>query len=330
MHQKESLLWQNRSIGILIAFGLLSSLVFPAMAAEFPTKPVTFIVPWGPGSATDVVSRALAHGAKKYLGQPVIIENKTGGGGTAGTLYMLSKPPDGYTIGVTSLNPFLISYLTGTLIYHPANDYTHIMRVCGYLFAIVVRADSPWKNIQQFIQDAKANPGKISYSSSGVGTTGHINMEEFAQLAKIQLTHLPYKSGSESNTALLGGHVDALSDAAWAPLVSGGKFRVLLIYANERPLNYPNVPIPKDVVSENVRPGYILLFAPKGVAKPVVKQLHDSFKMVLNEPEYKAVLEKFNLSPLYLNSEDSQKAVQDDIAPIGGLVEKLGLIKQKD
>jgi tripartite-type tricarboxylate transporter receptor subunit TctC len=204
------------------------------------------------------------------------------------------------------------------------------MRVCGYLFAIVVRADSPWKNIQEFIQYAQANPGKISYSSSGVGTTGHINMEEFAQLAKIQVTHVPYKSGSESNTALLGGHVDALSDAAWAPLVISGKFRALLIYANERSPSYPQIPIPKDVVSENVRPGYILLLAPKGVPKSNVQKLHDSFKMVLNEPEYKSVLEKFNLAPLYLNSEDSRKAVQDDIAPIEKLVQKLGLKSQKD
>ncbi len=311
----------------MIILGVFLNFTLAAKASEFPTKPVTLIVPWGPGSATDVVSRALANGAKKYLGQNVLIENKTGGGGTAGTQYMLTKPPDGYGIGVTSLNPFLIAYLTGTLHHHPANDFTHILRVCGYLFAIAVRADAPWKNIQDFIQFARANPGKISYSSSGVGTTGHINMEEFAQLAKIQLTHVPYKSGSESNTALLGGHVDALSDAAWAPLTSAGKFRVLLIYANERSPRYPQVPIPKDVVGENVRPGYILLFAPKGVPRPVVMKLHDAFKMAMNEPEYHAVLERFNLTPLYLHSEDSQKAVQEDIAPIGKLVQKLGLQK---
>lgn len=330
MVQKDRTIKKGKRMGLLIISGLFLLFTFPVLAAEFPTKPVSFIVPWGPGSATDVVSRALANGAKKYLGQTVLIENKTGGGGTAGTQYMLTKPPDGYCMGVTSLNPFLISYLTGTLPHHPANDFTHIMRVCGYLFAIAVRADSPWNNIQEFIQFAKANPGKVSYSSSGVGTTGHINMEEFAQMAKIHLTHVPYKSGNESNTALLGGHVDALSDAAWAPLASAGKFRVLLIYANERSPRYPQVPIPKDVVSENVRPGYILLFAPKGVPKPIVNKLHDAFKMVMNEPEYQAVLEKFNLTPLYLNSEDSQKAVLDDIAPIGKLVQKLGLQRQKE
>lgn len=229
----------------MITTGLSLILAFPTMAAEFPTKPVTFIVPWGPGSAIDIVGRTLANGAKKYLGQPVIVENKAGGAGAVGAQYMLTKPPDGYTMGITSLNPFLISYHTGTLNHHPTDDFTHIMRVCGYLFAVAVRADSPWKNIQEFVQYARANPGKISYASSGVGSTGHINMEEFALLAKIQVTHVPYKSGHESNTALLGGHVEALSDAAWAPLVSAGKFRVLLIYANERSPGTPRFLFPE-------------------------------------------------------------------------------------
>ena len=147
-------------------------------------------------------------------------------------------------------------------------------------------------------------------------------------LAKIQVTHVPYKSGNESNTALLGGHVEALSDAAWAPMVSAGKFRVLLIFANERIPRYPQVPIPRDIVSENVRPGYLLLFAPKGVPKPAVQKLHDGFKMSMNEPEYHNVLEKFNLTPLYLNSGDCEKAIREDIDPIGILVQKLGLQKK--
>lgn len=310
----------------IIGFSFLLS--SPIIAAEFPNKPITFVVPWGPGSAIDTVGRALANGAEKHLGQPVVVENKSGGAGVVGAQYMLSKPADGYTLGITSTNPFVISYLNGTLNAHPANDFNHIMRVCGYLFAIAVRADSPWKTIQEFVQYCKANPGKVSYSSSGVGSTGNLNMEEFALLAGIQVTHIPYKSGNESNTALLGGHIDALSDAAWAPLTQAGKFRVLLIYANERSPRYPQVPVPKDVVSGHVQPGYLLLFASKDVPKPMIKKLHDTFKMAMNEPEYKAVLDKFNLEPLYLNSDDCKKAVSDVMEPMGKLVNKLGLGKK--
>jgi tripartite-type tricarboxylate transporter receptor subunit TctC len=302
--------------------------VFSVEGAEFPKRPVNLIVPWGAGSATDMVARALASGARKGLGEPVIVENKVGGAGVVGAQYVLSKPSDGYTMGIHSLNPFLIAHISGSMNQHPGDDFTHILRVCGYLFAIAVRDDAPWKNIQQFIEYARANPGKISYSSSGVGTTGHINMEEFALLAKIQLTHIPYKSGNESNTALLGGHVDALSDAAWAPLAASGKFRVLLIFAGERVPRYPQVPIPREVVSENVRPGYLLLFAGKGIPRPALKKLHDSFKAAMNEPEYINVLDKFNLTPLYLNSDDCEKAVRDDMEPIRKLVQKLGLGKK--
>jgi len=311
---------------LIVSFSLIPTL--SAVAAEYPTKPVTLVVPWGPGSAIDSVARAISNGAKKHLGQPVIVENKVGGAGVVGANYVLSKPPDGYTIGITSLNPFIISYHTGTLNFHPVDDFTHIMRVCGYMFAVAVRADAPWKTIQEFIQYCKANPGKVSYGSAGTGSTGHLNMEEFASLAGIQLTHIPYKSGHESNMALLGGHIEALSDAAWAPLVESGKFRALLIYGSERLARYPNVPVPKDVVSANVRPGYLLLFAPKGTPKPVVKRLHDAFKMAMNEPEYHTVLDKFNLTPLYLGSEECEKAVREEIEPMGKLVKKLGLDKK--
>jgi len=313
--------------GLLAALGLFMAPVAPAVAADYPDRPISFIVTTGPGSAMDLVARSLTSGAEKHLGQAIVVENKLGGGGVVGVQYIMGKPADGYTLGIASINPFIISHYTGTLGGHPVNDFSHIMRTTGYLFALAVRADAPWKNVEELIRYAKANPGKLSYTTSGVGTTGNLNMEEFALLAGMQVTHVPYKSGSESNTAVLGGHVDALSDAAWAPLVQAGKFRALLIYANERSPRYPQVPIPRDIVSADVQPGYLLLLAPKDVPRAIVKKLHDAFRLAMEEPAHKAVLEKFNLEPLYLSSEDSKKAVADAMLPLGKLVTKLGLGK---
>ena len=292
-------------------------------AAEYPQKQINLVVPYGPGSAIDLVARSLAIGAEKNLGQTIMVENKVGAGGAIGTQYVMNKPADGYTIELVSVNPFVISSLTKSLSGNPQTDFSYIIRTTGYLMALAVRSDSPWKNINDFVQYAKANPGKVTYSSSGLVSTGNLNMEEFASLARIKVTHIPMKSGSESNTALLGGHVDSLADAAWAPFEKDGKFRALMLFANERSSKYPQVPVPRDVVSANVQPGYLLIIGPKDMPKPIVKRLHDAFKAAMSDPAYVGVLEKFNLENLYLNSDDTKKAVMESIEPLGKMVTNL-------
>ena len=292
-------------------------------AAEYPQKQINLVVPYGPGSAIDLVARSLAIGAEKNLGQTIMVENKVGAGGAIGTQYVMNKPADGYTIELVSVNPFVISSLTKSLSGNPQTDFSYIIRTTGYMMALAVRTDSPWKNINDFVQYAKANPGKVTYSSSGLVSTGNLNMEEFASLAGIKVTHIPMKSGSESNTALLGGHVDSLADAAWAPFEKDGKFRALMLFANERSPKYPQVPVPRDVVSANVQPGYLLIIGPKDMPKPIVKRLHDAFKAAMSDPAYVGVLEKFNLENLYLNSDDTKKAVMESIEPLGKMVTNL-------
>jgi tripartite-type tricarboxylate transporter receptor subunit TctC len=289
-------------------------------AAEYPQKQINLVVPYGPGSAIDLVARSLAIGAEKSLGQTIVVENKVGAGGAIGAQYVMNRPADGYTIGLVSVNPFVISTLTKSLPGNPQTDFSYIIRTTGYLMALAVRSDSPLKNINDYVQFAKANPGKLTYSSSGLVSTGNLNMEEFASLAGIKVTHIPMKSGSESNTALLGGHVDSLADAAWAPFEKDGKFRPLMLFANERSPKYPQVPVPRDVVSANVQPGYLLIVGPKDMPRPIVKRLHDAFRAAMSDPAYVSVLDKFNLENLYLNSDDTKKAVMESIEPLGKMV----------
>jgi tripartite-type tricarboxylate transporter receptor subunit TctC len=316
-----------RRFGLAIAAACLGLLPALHAAAEFPEKQITIVVPYGPGSAIDAVARSLANGAQKHLGQPVVVDNRTGGGGAIGTQHVATRPADGYTLGIVSINPFVLSYFTKALAAHPLNDFTHVIRTTAYLMAVCVNADSPHKSIDDVIRYARANPGKLTYSTSGLASTGYLNMEEFASLAGIKVTHVPYKSGAEANTALLGRHTDLLADAAWAPYEKAGQFRALLLFANERSKLYPQVPVPTDIVKANVQPGYLLLVGPRDIPAPVLKRLHDAFKAAMEEPDHKAVLDKFSLEGLYMNSEGTRKAVGDAIPPLNKMFTALGLGK---
>ena len=314
---------------IIILACLTLALGFPAMAAEFPTKPITLVIPYPAGGSTDLTGRALANAAKKYLGQPIIVENKSGGGGTVGPSLVVPKPSDGYTIGIITSSP-TIAYHMGKLNFNPVGDLTHILRWAGYLFGLVVQTDSQWKTIQEFIQYAKQNPQKVSYGSPGVGTPPHLAMEELAALAGgIQFVHIPYKGGAESNTGLLGGHVDSVSDSSgWGPLVDAGKFRLLVTYGYQRSTRYPQVPTLKEVGYNMVSPGPIGLIGPKNMPKPIVAKLHDAFKKATDDPDYKAIMKKLDMNFLYQNSEDYEKYVREDFDRVGKLVKKLGLDKK--
>jgi tripartite-type tricarboxylate transporter receptor subunit TctC len=320
---------KQRFIFVLAIMAAFLVMGFSAFAAEFPTKPISFVIPYPAGGSTDVTGRALANAAKKYLGQPIIVENKSGGGGSVGPSLVIPKPPDGYTIGVITSSP-TIAYHMGKLNFHPVDDLTHIMRWAGYLFGLVVQTESQWKTIQEFIQYAKQNPQKASFGSPGVGTPPHLAMEELASLAGgIQFVHIPYKGGAESNAALLGGHVDSVSDSSgWAPLVDAGKFRLLVSYGYQRSTRYPQVPTLKEIGYDLVSPGPIGLIGPKGIPKPIVAKLHDAFKKAMDDPDFQAVMKKLDMTPLYLNSEDYEKYVRQDSERIGKLVKKLGLDKK--
>ena len=317
----------RKRVGFLLTVCLILAFALPAMAAEYPTKPITLVIQYPPGGSTDLTARALANAARKYLGQPIICENKSGGGGTVGVALVAAKSPDGYTIGVVTSSP-TIAYHMGKLNFNPIDDLTHILRWGGYLFGTVVRADSPWKTLPELITYVKQNPKKVTYGSPGVGTPPHLAMEELSSMAGMQLLHMPYKGIAENNAALLGGHIDVVSDSSgWAPLVDAGKFRLLATYGYQRSSRYPQVPTLKELGYDLVSPGPIGMIGPKGLPKPMVQKLHDAFKKAMEDPEFLTVMKSFDMTSLYLNSEDYEKFIRQDSERIQKLVQKLGLNK---
>jgi tripartite-type tricarboxylate transporter receptor subunit TctC len=315
-------------IGFIVIASLIMAFGLPAVAAEYPTKPISYVIPFPAGGSTDITSRALANAAKKYLGQPVICENKPGGGGAVGPSLVVPKPPDGYTIG--TITPSVPNaFHMGKLNFHPLEDVTYIMRWCGNLYGIVVRADSPWKTIQELLQFSKQNPQKVVYGSPGVGSSTHLAAEELAMAAGIQWTHMPTKGVAEDNVALLSGYVDFISDAAgWVPLVDAGKFRLLATWGNERSAHYPQVPTVKETGYNVVALGPMGVFGPKGLPAPIVNKLHQAFKKAMDDPEFIETMKKLDMPLLYLGPEDYERFVRQDFENIGKLVQKLGLQKK--
>ncbi len=314
--------------GLLVIVSMLFAYGFLAIAQEFPSKPITLVIPYPAGGSTDLTGRALANAAKKYLGQPIICENKGGGGGTVGPSLVISRPPDGYMIGISS-GAVTIAYYMGKLNFNPLADESNIIRYTSYVFGMVVRSDSPWKTIQEFVKYAKENPGKVTYGTPGVGTNPHLAMEDLSMITGIKLVHMPFKGGAEANTALLGGHIDAISDStSWGPMVDAGKFRLLVTYAPQRMARYPNVPTLKEAGYDMVYSSPLFIIGPKGMPKPIVAKLHEAFKKSLDDPDYLSILKKYDMTLNYLGPEDLDKALQQESDQIKRVVQKLGLDKK--
>ena len=210
----------------------LSTLSRIARALDYPTRPVTLIVPFPAGGTTDVALRALATATEKYLGQSIVVENRAGAAGTLGPANMAATAkPDGYTISQLAGTVFRQPFMTKTS-FDPATDFTYIICLTGYTFGVVVRSDAPWKTSPELLAAAKANPSTITYGTPGAGTTLHITMEQIAKQQGVKLVHVPFKGNAETTTALLGGHIDAVADSTgWAPQVNDGKFRLLVSWA---------------------------------------------------------------------------------------------------
>ena len=317
-------LTQRLLAGAMFALALGAS--SGASAQNYPSRPVTLIVPWPAGGTTDIGLRALAIAAEKHLGQPIVIENRPGAAGALGPMQMAGNASaDGYTLAQIAITVFRYPFMRKTT-FDPGNDLTYIIGLAGYTFGVVVKKDAPWKTFQELLADAKANPGKINYGTPGAGTSLHITMEQIAKQQGIKWTHVPFKGTSETTNALLGGHIHAIADATgWGPLVNVGELRLLVIWGAQRSKNWPSVPTLKETGVDLISNSPYGIAGPKGMDPKVVKILHDAFKKALDEPSYKASMEKLDQEPFYLNSADYHAFAMRQLVEQKRVVEDFGL-----
>ena len=297
-----------------------------AQAQQFPTRPVTLIVPWPAGGSTDIGMRALASATEKHLGQSIVIENKPGAGGTIGPANMAAgAKPDGYTVSQLPITVFRMPFIQKTT-FDPTKDFSYIIHITGYTFGVVVKADAPWKTFGELIEYARANPGKINYGTPGAGTSLHIKMEQIAKLKGIKWTHVPFKGVSESMNALLGGHIDVVSDSTgWAGSVDGGQARLLVTWGAGRTRNWPNVPNLKESGIDIVSNSPFGIGGPKGMDPAVTKVLHDAFKKGMEEQSYKDSMAKLDQEAFYLDTAAYHGYAMKQVEEQKQLVEELGL-----
>jgi tripartite-type tricarboxylate transporter receptor subunit TctC len=301
-------------LGRLMVGAAAAALAAAVSAQQFPSKPVTLICPWPAGGSTDVTMRVLAETTAKYLGQPVIIENKPGASGTLGVGAMLNARPDGYTLTQVPISVFRLPHMEKTP-FDPIADLTYVLGVSGYTFGVVVRAEAPWKNWNEFVAFAKANPDKVSYGTPGANTSLHITMEEIAFKQGIKWTHVPHKGNAPSMAALLGGHIDSAADSTgWGPHVNAGKMRLLVVWGEKRTKRWPDVPTLHEVGIDIVSNSPYGLAGPKGMDPAVVKTLHDAFKKGMEDPVHLAVMEKYDQDLWYLSTADYAKYARETFA----------------
>jgi len=325
----------NRRQAITIAAGGAAALAVPTLLGgvahaqdKFPSRPITFIAPWPAGGSSDGVIRAFANSASKALGVPVIVENKPGVGGTLGASAMVQAKPDGYTITQLPLGIYRLPHMQ-TMPFDPVKDITHIVCLTGYTFGIACTADAPFKNIQEMVAYAKANPGKLEYGHTGTGTTPHLAIEEFSAKAGIQLNPIPFKGSAEIMQAILGGHIRMMSGTTeFAPHVQSGKLRLLATLGSQRNKAFPDVPTVKESGWDTITESPFGIGGPRNMDPAVVKVLHDAFKATLDDPEVKAALDKFYQPIIYMSTADYTAYAARTFAAEKATIERLGLAKK--
>lgn len=279
---------------------------------HFPTRPITLWVPWPAGGATDLTMRLLAELAGAYLGQRVLIENRSGAGGTLAMPVLQQAKPDGYTIAQIP-QPVLRVPHTQRVLWDPIRDVTPIIQLSGVSFGVLVRATSPWRSLEDLFSFARARPGELTVATNGVGTTPHVVLEELFTARGLRYVHVPYRGTAEQLLALESGQVMAgVNSSGFAPAVDAGRLRLLATFAARRSPRWPAVPTLTELGFPIVATSPYGLGGPRGLALAVVATLHEAFKRAMFEPAFGAELAKYDQELAYLGPADYGRWLREE------------------
>jgi tripartite-type tricarboxylate transporter receptor subunit TctC len=312
-----------------VLFALVVTVISNAAAAQdYPARPITLLVPWSAGGPTDIAVRALGDALSRQINQRVLIENRPGSGGAMAAQQMAATArPDGYTLAQLPLGVFRLPFMVKTS-FDPLNDLTWIANIAGYDFGVSVRADSPLKTWNDLVAFARAHPGKLAYSSPGVGTSLHLTMDDLMARLQLSWLHVPYKGSADAVTALLGGHVDAQAGTPPWEMVAAGKVRTLVMWGHERNPRVPAVPTLKELygIVANSPWG---IGAPKNLDPAAAKVLHEAIRRAVDDPAFLKALDRVGMSRYYMAGDEYAKWIRQTYEEERRAVEKLGLgIKQ--
>lgn len=284
---------RRMAVAVVILLGVLGG---SAVAADFPTKPINIIVTVAPGGSNDIQSRAFGSVAEKILKQPIVVLNKPQASGILGLMQGATAAPDGYTLTTSSMSEVCLLEWDIANNKKPEvalSDFVSIGAFTVSPLIIAVNPKSPWQSLEDFIKDAKANPGKFAYASGGLYRIAHINTELFAKAVGLKFRHVPYSGGGPSVTAVVGGHEDfaSMTPSTSVPLIKGGKLRALAVQGDKRSKFLPDIPTLKEKGIDASLPQIVGLGVPKATPAPIVEQLRAVVKQVAEDKSFMSVIE---------------------------------------
>jgi len=314
---------------VLFAFGIvLLALAHPA-GAEYPEQPIRLVLQFAPGGETDPIARALSQSVSKSIGQPIVIENRPGAAGNIAFDMVAKAPKDGYTLLWGFSTPMVVNpSMYKSLPFSVERDFVPIAMVAEGQFVLVVNPSVAAKSVKELIAYAKANPGKLTYASTGVGSPLHLAGELFMARTGIKLLHVPYKSGGDAARAVLAGETDLLfgSIAGSKPNIDAGKVRALAVTGPKRLALVPDLP----TIEEAGLPGFVVtawhsVLAPAGTPKPIVEKLRREFAKALTSAELKDAMDKLGVLPAAATNETFFARVRDEEAMWRKVIQDAGI-----
>ena len=308
---------------LLIAAATVFAVASATAQAAYPSKVIKIIVPFTAGSATDIMARIVGEKLTTTMGQPVVVENRPGAGGTLGATQVAKSEPDGYTLLVVSTGHVVIPALYANLNYDTLGDFVGVSPLAAVPSVLVVGAGSPIKNMAELIATAKAKPGQLNFASAGVGSATHVNAEKFRAQANIQVTHIPFKGTPETIVEISAGRVDFMFTPVLSsiPSIRDNRMRALAVSTAKRSSALPDVP----TVAEAGLPGFVFDFwigmlAPAKTPKAIVNKLNAEVRNILQLPDVKDRLSKLGADPMTMSSEQFDAYIKEDFTTLGAVM----------
>jgi tripartite-type tricarboxylate transporter receptor subunit TctC len=306
----------------LLTLAVAGAVWASASAQDFPARPVRIIVPYAPGGGTDITSRIVQDRTVALLGQPLVIENRAGGGTLIGTQAVANATPDGYTLGV--MDPAFVTnpQLMTDARYDPLKDFGPVTLLTVTPLILVVPSSFPVRTLQELIDYAKANPGKLNYGSPGSGSGGHLAIEQFRHAFGLQMVHVPYKGAGPAVAAIVANEVSLLMAGSGAvPFVQDGRLRALAATSAKRVPALPDVPTFAELGFPQVNvETFAGLVAPAGTPEPVIMRLHAAFAGALQAPEVRAKFLQLNSFPVGNTPDEFAAFLRDNMTRLGSVV----------
>jgi tripartite-type tricarboxylate transporter receptor subunit TctC len=314
----------------VVLLATLALLAAVPAAAEYPERPLTIVAAYPAGGMVDIVARPMAELMKKKFPKGVVVLNRPGGGGSVGTAEVVQAKPDGYTTILAPLSTLVIQPQINDLPYKTPDDYEPIINVISFYSVLAVKADSPWKTAQEFLNAAKAAPGKLRVGTPGEATSSHLSLEELMRRANVKMTHVPFSGWGEGSPALLGGHIEAIvaQPGEVKPLVDGKKLRVLVVFQRTRHAMFPDTPTAKELGYDFAMGVWFMLTAPKGTPAPILKYLHDAAKAAIEDPGFVSMIAARGVDIDYRAGDKLRQDLWREYRDHAEILKRLGMVKK--